>query len=85
MVATRRRADFLQDKKSRCRELVMKLRRRPILEAPEDATIVALDDPDARDFWVGWFDASVEEIELALDSVGPDLENIEVYFVRRNA
>jgi hypothetical protein len=46
---------------------------------------VALDDPDARDFWVGWFNASVEEIELAIATVGPDQEHIEAYFVRRQA
>jgi hypothetical protein len=64
--------------------LAMKLPCGPITECPDDATIVALDDPDARDFWIGWFDASVEEIELAISSVGPDLVHIEAYLVGRN-
>jgi hypothetical protein len=51
-----------------------------INECPEDATIVALDDPDARDFWAVWFQASAKEIETALRAVGPDLAHIEDYF-----
>jgi hypothetical protein len=62
----------------------MKLPCRTLIECPEDATIVALDDPDARDFWIGWFNARVEEIELAIETVGPDQEHVEAYFVIRN-
>jgi len=57
----------------------MKLQCDTINEFPDDATIVSVEDPDARDFWVGWFDASVEDIEAAMKTVGSDLEHVEAY------
>jgi hypothetical protein len=63
----------------------MKLPCGTVAESPEDATIVALDDPDARDFWAGWFNAKVEEIELAIATVGPNQDHIEEYLVGRKA